>query len=50
MVDTFAPLGVAEAALAFEDEAYYRSWIEPVAAPACGRVGAASETISPRCA
>jgi homogentisate 1,2-dioxygenase len=33
MVDTFAPLGVAEAALAFEDEAYHRSWIEPVAVP-----------------
>jgi homogentisate 1,2-dioxygenase len=32
MVDTFAPLGVAEAALALEDEAYYRSWIEPVTA------------------
>jgi homogentisate 1,2-dioxygenase len=34
MVDTFAPLGVAEPALAFEDERYYRSWIEPVPASA----------------
>jgi homogentisate 1,2-dioxygenase len=34
MVDTFAPLGVAEAAVAFEDKAYYRSWLEPLAAPA----------------
>ena len=29
MVDTFAPLGVAQAAAALEDETYYRSWIEP---------------------
>jgi homogentisate 1,2-dioxygenase len=34
MVDTFAPLGIAEPALAFEVEDYYRSWLEPLAAPA----------------
>jgi homogentisate 1,2-dioxygenase len=34
MVDTFAPLGIAESALALEDERYYRSWIEPVPANA----------------
>ena len=33
MVDTFAPLGIADAALALEDEGYYRSWIEPAAVP-----------------
>jgi homogentisate 1,2-dioxygenase len=33
MVDTFAPLGVADAALAFEDVNYHRSWIEPAAVP-----------------
>lgn len=27
MVDTFAPLGIAPAALACEDDAYFRSWI-----------------------
>jgi homogentisate 1,2-dioxygenase len=32
MVDTFKPLGIAEAALAFEDREYYRSWLEPVPA------------------
>jgi homogentisate 1,2-dioxygenase len=30
MVDTFEPLGIAKAALAFEDAAYYRSWLDPV--------------------
>jgi homogentisate 1,2-dioxygenase len=34
MVDTFAPLGIADAALAFEDQVYYRSWLEPVPAGA----------------
>lgn len=29
MVDTFKPLLVAEEALALEDPAYYRSWLEP---------------------
>jgi homogentisate 1,2-dioxygenase len=29
MVDTFRPLLLAEPALAFEDAAYYRSWLEP---------------------
>jgi homogentisate 1,2-dioxygenase len=28
MVDTFKPLGLADAALKVEDESYYRSWIE----------------------
>jgi len=32
MVDTFAPLNIAERALAFEHRDYYRSWLEPVAA------------------
>ena len=32
MVDTFAPLGVAQPALDFEDENYYLSWIEPAVA------------------
>jgi homogentisate 1,2-dioxygenase len=32
MVDTFKPLGIAQAALAFEDRNYYRSWLEPAAA------------------
>jgi homogentisate 1,2-dioxygenase len=34
MVDTFSPLGIAKAALAIEDETYYRSWLEPLATPA----------------
>jgi homogentisate 1,2-dioxygenase len=29
MLDTFAPLEIAEGALAFEDPGYYRSWIAP---------------------
>lgn len=29
MVDTFAPLRIAETALPFEDAQYYRSWLEP---------------------
>jgi homogentisate 1,2-dioxygenase len=33
MVDTFAPLGIAEPALAFEDREYYRSWLAPLAVP-----------------
>ena len=32
MVDTFAPLEIAETALAFEDPSYYRSWIAQQAA------------------
>jgi len=28
MVDTFAPLQIARAATACEDDAYYRSWLE----------------------
>jgi homogentisate 1,2-dioxygenase len=32
MVDTFKPLALTEAALGVEDEAYYRSWAEPVRA------------------
>jgi hypothetical protein len=31
MVDTFRPLGIAQPALAFEDNNYYRSWVEPLA-------------------
>ena len=29
MVDTFAPLRIATPALALEDPAYFRSWLEP---------------------
>jgi homogentisate 1,2-dioxygenase len=29
MVDTFAPLRLAEPALRMEDPSYFRSWIEP---------------------
>ena len=28
MIDTFRPLGLAEAALACEDPQYFRSWVE----------------------
>jgi homogentisate 1,2-dioxygenase len=39
MVDTFAPLKIAEPALAFEDGAYYRSWLgETPQVSAPGRV------------
>ncbi|MBD5654352.1 MAG: homogentisate 1,2-dioxygenase [Candidatus Eremiobacteraeota bacterium] len=33
MVDTFAPLEIAEAALALEDPAYFRSWLSPLPEP-----------------
>ena len=32
MVDTFAPLGIAQRAAEVEDPAYYRSWLEPAVA------------------
>ena len=37
MVDTFAPLDIAEEAHALEDPSYYRSWIEPRPEPAAVR-------------
>jgi homogentisate 1,2-dioxygenase len=39
MVDTFAPLRIAESALALEDEAYYRSWLGEAAPALAGTPG-----------